>query len=362
MKSLLIVTDVDFWIEGAGHRARIAKLVKILSSTVKLTVAYCRPSTKAVDNESYIEAMFDIKMVFLNKERLLTNSEYGEILRNRFHNIHLDFCIIEYIHNSFFLKYLNKSIIRILDLHDIYSDREISFKKFGHHDKIINMYPELEKTVLNLFDYVLPICEPDYERLKDFVPINKIITVSHSPTLVPTVIRKDVLVIGFIGSAYLPNKDGIQHFINGPWQIISKLFNVQLNIYGKVISLLSIDKTINEKINTKGFIPQLDQIYDEIDIAINPVRFGAGIKIKNIEALAHMKPLITTSHGARGLEKGIGNAFLIANNDNEFVDCINKLVTNYDLRQNIALAGFEYIKRNFGQKNCYGDLLDILIE
>ena len=44
-------------------------------------------------------------------------------------------------------------------------------------------------------------------------------------------------------------------------------------------------------INQKGFIRNLNSIYEEVDIIINPVRFGAGLKIKNIEALGNGLPI-----------------------------------------------------------------------
>jgi ribosome biogenesis protein Tsr3 len=51
---------------------------------------------------------------------------------------------------------------------------------------------------------------------------------------------------------------------------------------------------------------------------INPVRFGAGLKIKTVEALANGLPLVTSEEGARGLASLDREAILIARNVDQF--------------------------------------------
>ena len=51
-----------------------------------------------------------------------------------------------------------------------------------------------------------------------------------------------------------------------------------------------------------GPVETIDVFWPNIDIAINPIRFGSGLKIKNVEALAYGLPLLTTPIGAEGLE------------------------------------------------------------
>nr|MBB6141928.1 hypothetical protein [Mucilaginibacter sp. X5P1] len=40
MKDVLIITDVEFWIGGAGHRVRINEIILFLTKSCTLTVAY----------------------------------------------------------------------------------------------------------------------------------------------------------------------------------------------------------------------------------------------------------------------------------------------------------------------------------
>jgi len=65
---------------------------------------------------------------------------------------------------------------------------------------------------------------------------------------------------------------------------------------------------------------------------INPIRFGAGLKIKNVEALAHGLPLVTTTHGSRGIEAGVNNAFLYGDEAGEFIQAMASNIESVKLR------------------------------
>ena len=50
-----------------------------------------------------------------------------------------------------------------------------------------------------------------------------------------------------------------------------------------------------------------DGLYQSFRVAINPVRFGTGLKIKNQEALAAGKPLVVSANGAEGMATADGS-------------------------------------------------------
>jgi hypothetical protein len=50
-----------------------------------------------------------------------------------------------------------------------------------------------------------------------------------------------------------------------------------------------------------GFVQELHTFYDAIDIALNPMVGGTGLKIKTVEPLSYGRPVLTTLPGAQGL-------------------------------------------------------------
>jgi GT2 family glycosyltransferase len=50
-----------------------------------------------------------------------------------------------------------------------------------------------------------------------------------------------------------------------------------------------------------GFVPDLAELYAAVRVVIAPIRFGAGVKIKTLEALQYGVPVVTTTIGAEGI-------------------------------------------------------------
>jgi glycosyltransferase involved in cell wall biosynthesis len=61
-----------------------------------------------------------------------------------------------------------------------------------------------------------------------------------------------------------------------------------------------------------GFVSdaELQQAYADSDLAVAPLRFGAGVKGKVIEAMAKAVPVATTSFGAQGIDDPGARLFL----------------------------------------------------
>ncbi|MFI5139539.1 MAG: glycosyltransferase family 4 protein, partial [Sphingobacteriales bacterium] len=218
---------------------------------------------------------------------------------------------------------------------------------------------EDEIDIMNVYDHVMVLCGPDYEKINSMIDPGKILLCPHPVIPLQHLIRDEVKNIAFIASGYLPNRDAINWFITNCWPVISAKYNVQLSVYGTVCG--GVDLSGQKQIICKGFVADADQIYQEADIIINPVRFGAGLKIKNIEALAHGSPLVTTTHGARGIEAGIDKAFLVADNPEAFIQSIETLIENGSLRKKFNKNAGKFIEDNFSAEKCFKPLIDSII-
>jgi glycosyltransferase involved in cell wall biosynthesis len=50
-----------------------------------------------------------------------------------------------------------------------------------------------------------------------------------------------------------------------------------------------------------GFVEDVDREYDASSLVVVPLRQGAGVKFKTVEALLHGVPVVSTSVGAEGI-------------------------------------------------------------
>ncbi|WP_295715660.1 glycosyltransferase [Mucilaginibacter sp.] len=352
----LLLTDVNFWIKGAGHRMRIADMISYLSAHLSLTVVYIGVMDSLLQGD--LSKEYGVELVILDDKKIISTVAYGQRLRRYLKNNTFKAVIIEYIHNSVFLNYLRREQVVILDIHDIISERSKEFEKFNYRGTMFELDQYTEVEILNAYDRVIVLCKPDLIKLQALTDPGRVMLCPHPaiPSFHPT--RKLALNVNFLGSEYLPNKDAIQNFVINCWPQVAPGRPVTLNIYGNVCKV--IDFEIPPQVVLKYYAHNIESIYNQADIIINPVRFGAGLKIKNIEALANGRPLITTRHGARGLEPGAGNAFLVAEDMTHFTELLLQLIDSYELRLKLSATALEFVTARFSQEACLTPLLNYI--
>jgi glycosyltransferase involved in cell wall biosynthesis len=354
MKTVLLVTDVNFWEKSSGHRVRISALIGYLARQVILTVVNTGPAPQNI--ETILSAQYEAEFVVLEKTKYLNSNGYGRRLKAFLKGRHFDCIIIEYIHSSYFLNFLVEDITVILDAHDIISDRADEFKKYNYAGALYELSAETETEIFKVYDHILVLCQADQDKIDAMIGPGKALLCPHPAKCFRHPLKKHVKNIAFIASAYLPNVDAINWFVNYCWPQISEKHDIQLCIYGTVCGNIKLHN--QQQIVCKGFAADINQMYKETDIVINPVRFGAGLKIKNVEALAHGRPLVTTSHGARGIETSGNDTYLVADTADEFVEAIEFLISNIGLRNKLSKNSLEYVERNFSLEKCFGKLLE----
>ena len=108
-----------------------------------------------------------------------------------------------------------------------------------------------------------------------------------------------------------------------------------------------------------GHIADLDLFYASHDIFLNPVAFGGGLKIKNVEALAHGLALITTPVGAEGLKNSTA-AFVVGEDDQQLLGSAIQLAGDPALLNSMSNAALDYARRHFSGKAVYHELDEYL--
>jgi glycosyltransferase involved in cell wall biosynthesis len=358
MKKVLLYTDADFWEPCSGHRVRIAALIRYLSAHFLLTVVNTGPAPDNV--ESIVHDEYGIELVVLDHKKHLSSNGYGKKLKSILKSRNFDVLIVEYIHNSYCLNFLPYDCHVILDTHDIISERTREFKKFNYGSALYEMQEDVEAEIFNIYDHVVMINQLDFDKACLMTDDSrKVLLCPHPCEIYQHELRPEVTKIAFVASSYLPNTDSIKHFVAHCWDKISSKYNVELDIYGTVCT--ELDFSNKKGINLKGFESNICKIYEETDIIINPVRFGAGLKIKNIEALAHGKPLVTTPHGARGIETGANKNYSVADNDDGFISALSVLIEDRLLRETMQQNAHHFIVENFSSSQCFKPLHDAII-
>ncbi|MEC5342065.1 glycosyltransferase [Brenneria populi] len=97
------------------------------------------------------------------------------------------------------------------------------------------------------------------------------------------------------------NEDAVIWFVNEIFPLIKKeINNAKLYVVGTSPSE-TIKSLACESVVVTGFVESPKCFFEKAQVAIVPLRYGAGIKIKVIEALAAKIPVVSTSVGAEGI-------------------------------------------------------------
>jgi GT2 family glycosyltransferase/glycosyltransferase involved in cell wall biosynthesis len=160
--------------------------------------------------------------------------------------------------------------------------------------------------------------------------------------------RHGLIFVG--GFAHTPNTDGIKWFVKEIWpRVVDRLPDATLSIVGShapddVFALAS------DHVRVTGYVDSaaLARLYREARLAIVPLRYGAGVKGKLIEALSMGTPVVSTSVGMQGLS--MARAFVsVADGAGAFADAIVGIYDEPAEMERMAREGLRFIEANFSK-------------
>jgi succinoglycan biosynthesis protein ExoO len=139
----------------------------------------------------------------------------------------------------------------------------------------------------------------------------------------------------FVGSASLPNVDGLNWFLDSVWPIVmARRPDAVLRVVGSVC-----DRVRHRPgVELLGRVRDLDLEYSRTRMCVVPLRVGSGLKIKTAEAIAHHRPLVTTSIGAEGLPRGTRESMLVCDDAVTFAEAVLLLLAEEAVRQRLIAA------------------------
>ena len=158
--------------------------------------------------------------------------------------------------------------------------------------------------------------------------------------------RKDLIFVGALSR--LPNKDAVLWFAKYVYpKIVDRFQDMVWHIVGSSIPN-TIKKLESKNIKIEGFLSDenLHLLYQKCRIAIVPLRFGAGVKGKVVEAAYNQIPIVTTSIGGEGLDNSFG-AFIIEDNAEKMSEIIIKLYLDYSKLKQMSDSGKKFIEKCF---------------
>ena len=148
---------------------------------------------------------------------------------------------------------------------------------------------------------------------------------------------KVMLMVGIY--SYHPNADAAQFFIREVFPIIrQKVPDAEVWFAGRGQECIAPDCRDASGVKILGFQLRLDPLYAQARLAICPIRFGGGTRIKIIEAAAFSVPCVSTTMGAEGLQFDNGESVLIGDTALDFAEQCIMVLTDHALAVHVGAA------------------------
>lgn len=101
-------------------------------------------------------------------------------------------------------------------------------------------------------------------------------------------------------------------------------------------------------IEVTGWVPDVTPYLDRASVVVAPLRRGGGMRVKVLEALAAGKAVVASTLAVEGLNVRPGEQCLLAETDQEFVEAVQRLLSDADLRASLAARARTWALANLG--------------
>lgn len=262
--------------------------------------------------------------------------------------------------------------IKILDTEDLHClrlERQMAINKgieFKLTDLLTSDYAKREIASIYRCDLSLIISSFEVGVLKDIFKIDENLLhylplfydLNLKTQKIDFTSKKDFVFIG--NFLHEPNWDAVKQLKETIWpRIKARIPLAKMNIYGAYASQKVLQlNNLNENFIIHGRAENAEKAIGEARILLAPIRFGAGLKGKLLEAMTVGTPSITTNVGAEGISK-VWNGF-IEDNDSDFVEKAIFLYENENIWNEAVRNGFEIIG-NMYKKSLFNDLFKVKI-
>ncbi|MFH1202026.1 MAG: glycosyltransferase [Candidatus Omnitrophota bacterium] len=335
------------FIENQDQERHIPELNKLCK---KVFTVLRRPTWHSVFNKVTLPAF--IKYFYAK--------EMAGLIKSCLNDYRIDLVQIEYANMAYYAKFI-PNIPKILVEHDtsIYTLSN-SYEKpaFGRIFRFFDWlnWVLFQKRIYLYFDKIVTFTEEDRKIARRAVSPDKISVIPIGIDLASYQLPKDInksIDILFVGHMlHYPNVDGLLYFCDKIFPLIkSKMPGVNFHIIGSNMGSIDLEKIKDDKnIRIVGEVDDVRPYLARSKLLVSPIRKGAGLKVKILEALAMGIPVVATSQSVKGLKIEPEDPVYIGDTPGKFSDTVIGILNNGLSQNGLAEKARGVIDRFYDSK------------
>jgi glycosyltransferase involved in cell wall biosynthesis len=209
-------------------------------------------------------------------------------------------------------------------------------------------------------DAVITVTDEDAEVLRrDCTHIRtRLIPNIHLISLSDDIPDRNALI--FVGGfSHDPNIDAVLYFCR---EILPRIRKVMPTIKFTIVGSdpPAEIKALGEDVT--GYVPSTTPYLHHSYVSVAPLRYGAGMKGKIGEAMAHGRPVVTTSIGAQGMGLTNRKNVIIADSPEGFAESVVELIRNEELYKTIQVNAVEHVRMYYSEEQVEKQIHNVMSE
>ena len=168
--------------------------------------------------------------------------------------------------------------------------------------------------------------------------------------------------VRFLGALdYSSNADGVMWFVREVFpRILMEYPAVRFMVGGKGATQQLRTVCQRPGVELVGTVDDVRKFWREAHVAVSPLRFGTGMKLKAIEAMGCGAALVATPHGVDGVEGEAGRHYLLADDAAGLASAVVRVLRHEELQQSLSRAGWQLVREKYGEemlRNRFGEIV-----
>lgn len=260
----------------------------------------------------------------------------------------IDMLFCSYVFQSKMLEFVPGRIVKVIDTHDKMGGRYAAQKARGVKTEFFSCTPEDEGRYLRRADIVIARREEEAVYFNEVSGRDSAIVIPHvePPHFLERRFER-LRSVGLVASANKINLDLLIDFLCAIW---SKKVDVpfMVTVAGQVDTMLKdvppdMRAVFQQPwVKMLGFVEDIAEFYDSVDLVVSPVTLGTGINVKTVQAMSYGMPLVTTTCGCKGIETG--HPIHSYTTVQEVVDCVFELYSTPQRLEELAACSRQRYK------------------
>jgi len=198
--------------------------------------------------------------------------------------------------------------------------------------------------------HVIALTREDAARLRRFAPALRVsvvpagIDLDHFRPLAPAPpVVADVVFVGHY--KHYANVDAARFLVREILPLLGR--PVRVRLVGTAVSD-EVRALRGDGVTIDSDVSDMRAALASAAVVVAPVRFGTGMRVKVLEALAMARPVVATTLAAEGLEAVPGEHLLVADGAEALATAVGRLLADAGEAARLGRAGRAFAERRFG--------------